>query len=110
MKGDEPTRESPVGPIGTTVLFENEHVRVWSMDVAPGGKKAWHHHPLPYVIVPVSGGLIEIEAHDGNVVRIEETPGEAIWREAGEVHELRNRGTERYRNVLIEIKTLASSC
>ncbi len=103
--GDDPTSEKPTGPIGTAVLFENEHVRVWSMDVAPGSKKAWHHHLLPYVIVPVSGGRIEIEANDGNVVRIEEKPGEAIWRDAGEIHELRNRGSDRYQNVLIEIKT-----
>ncbi len=104
MSSGEPTREHPNGPIGTAVLFENDHVRVWSMDVAAGGRKAWHHHRLPYVIVPVSGGTIEIEASDGKLVQITERPGEAIWRDAGEMHELRNRGEVAYRNVLIEIK------
>ena len=108
MSNGEPTRESPTGPIGTTVLFENDHVRVWSMDVAAGGRKPWHHHRLPYVIVPVSGGRIEIEANDGSIVRIDELPGEAIWRDAGEIHELRNRGAVSYRNVLIEIKAQPS--
>ena len=48
---NEPTRENPNGAIGTEILFENDQVRVWDMQVAPGGKKAWHHHMLDYVII-----------------------------------------------------------
>ena len=58
---DEPTRENPSGPIGTEVLYENDQVRVWDMKVPPGGKKAWHHHKLDYVIINVTGGKIELE-------------------------------------------------
>ena len=53
---NEPTRENPCGPIGTEILFENDQVRVWDMQVPPGGKKAWHHHTLDYVIINVTGG------------------------------------------------------
>jgi hypothetical protein len=28
---------NPLGPIGTKVLFENEHVRVWSVELGPKG-------------------------------------------------------------------------
>ena len=57
----EPTRENPNGPIGTEVVYENDRVRVWDMKVPPGGKKAWHHHTLDYVIINVTGGKIELE-------------------------------------------------
>ena len=26
---------NPLGPIGTKVLFENEHIRVWSVELGP---------------------------------------------------------------------------
>ena len=103
----EATRDRPDGPIGNEILFENEQVRVWAMNVPPGDKKAWHRHELPYVIVPLTGGTFEIESVDGKIVRPQETVGEALWRDPGEVHELRNLGDAVYRNVLIEIKTPA---
>ena len=100
----EPTRENPSGPIGSKVIFENDLVRIWDMQVAPRGKKAWHHHKLPYVIVPITGGKVEIENTEGKVYQGEEGPGEAIWREAGEKHELRNLTDQPYRNILVELK------
>jgi quercetin dioxygenase-like cupin family protein len=100
----EPTRENPSGPIGTKVLFENDQVRIWDMQVAPRGTKVWHHHTLPYVIVPITGGKVEIETTDGKIYRGEEGPGEIIWREAGEKHELRNLTDAPYQNILVEIK------
>ena len=30
------TTERELGGVGTKVLFENENVRVWEMDLAPG--------------------------------------------------------------------------
>lgn len=101
----EPTRENPCGPIGTEIVFENDQVRVWAMNVPVGGRKAWHHHQLDYVIVSVSGGNIELESVDGKVVHPPtETPGDVLWRDAGEKHELRNLGDQTYRNILIELK------
>ena len=31
---------NPLGPIGTRVLFENEHVRVWSVELGAQGPSA----------------------------------------------------------------------
>jgi quercetin dioxygenase-like cupin family protein len=104
MSANEPTRENPSGPIGSKVIFENDLVRVWDMTVPADGKKAWHRHGLPYVIVPITGGKIELETVDGKFVWPEEKPGEAIWRDAGEAHELRNLTGKTYQNVLIELK------
>jgi quercetin dioxygenase-like cupin family protein len=101
---EEPTRENPCGTIGTRIIFENDLVRVWDMQVGPRGRKPWHHHKLPYVIIPISGGRVEIENVEGKVYYGEEKGGEAIWRDAGEKHELRNLTDAPYQNVLVEIK------
>ena len=100
----EPTRENPSGPIGTAVIFENDQVRVWDMQVAAGGKKAWHHHQLDYVIINVTGGKIELENVAGHTIIADDKVGGIIWRDAGEVHDLRNVGNATYRNILVEIK------
>jgi hypothetical protein len=104
----EASPAQPLGPIGTHVLFENDAVRVWTVVVEPGSKQYWHRHLLPYLIVPLTGGDIEIESVDGVVRRPSETVGEVMWRAAGEVHELRNIGTRVYRNILVEMKSAES--
>jgi quercetin dioxygenase-like cupin family protein len=98
-----------LGAIGNRIIFENEHVRVWELAVEPGKDKGMHRHDLPYVIVPMTGGDIEIITIDGQSIRPKDVVGEAIWREAGEVHNLHNRGAGIYRNVLVEIKTADKS-
>jgi quercetin dioxygenase-like cupin family protein len=97
-----------LGPIGSSILYENDAVRVWAVVVEPGAKQPWHRHLLPYLIVPLTGGDIEIESVDGVIRRPKETVGEVMWREAGEVHELRNTGSSVYRNILVELKSVAN--
>jgi quercetin dioxygenase-like cupin family protein len=100
----EPTRENPSGPIGTEVTFENDQVRVWDMKVAAGGKKAWHHHTMDYVIINVTGGRIELENVDGKTIIADDKVGGVIWNDAGQKHELRNLSGGLYQNILVELK------
>jgi beta-alanine degradation protein BauB len=94
-----------LGPIGDRVMYENELVRVWDFVVEPGKSKGWHRHELPYVIIPMTDGDIELEsALTGDIERPKGKIGEPIWRDAGEVHDLRNVGKDTYRNILIELK------
>jgi hypothetical protein len=94
-----------LGPIGDHVMFENDCVRVWDFVVAPGKSKGWHRHELPYLIIPLTEGDIELEsALTGEIARPRGSVGAPIWRDAGEVHDLRNVGAASYRNVLIELK------
>jgi beta-alanine degradation protein BauB len=94
-----------LGPIGDRIMYENEMVRVWDFVVEPGKSKGWHRHELPYVIIPMTDGDIELEsALTGDIERPKGKIGEPIWRDAGEVHDLRNVGNGTYRNILIEIK------
>jgi quercetin dioxygenase-like cupin family protein len=109
MPQEEFTRENPNGPIGSNIKFENDLVRVWDLTVAPLGRKAWHTHKHPYVIVSVSGGKVEIENVAGHTYRVDETAGEIIWRDAGESHELRNLTDAPYKNILVELKQPAKA-
>jgi quercetin dioxygenase-like cupin family protein len=95
-----------LGPIGDRVMYENELVRVWDFVVEPGKNKGWHRHDLPYVIIPMTDGDIELEsAITGQIDRPKGVQiGSPIWRDAGEIHDLRNVGAASYRNILIEIK------
>lgn len=94
-----------LGPIGDYVMFENDQVRVWDFVVEPGKSKGWHHHELPYVIIPMTEGEIEIEsALTGQIEKPKSIIGSPIWRNAGEVHDLRNVGHSTYRNIIIELK------
>jgi beta-alanine degradation protein BauB len=98
------TKDNPSTDIGNRILFENDLVRVWELAVEPGTSKGWHRHDLPYVIVPMTDGTIEIESKDGHIVRPKDEAGKAIWRDPGEIHDLRNLGSAVYKNVLVEIK------
>lgn len=95
----------PLGPIGDTIIFENDAVRIWGLKLAPGARQPWHQHHLPYVVVPLTSGKNEMRFADGRVRDTKEEPGEALWREPGIPHELLNKSDWEYRNILIEIKT-----
>jgi quercetin dioxygenase-like cupin family protein len=74
------------------------------MKVAPGGKKAWHHHTMDYVIINVTGGRIELENVDGKTIIADDKVGGVIWNDAGQKHELRNLSGGLYQNILVELK------
>lgn len=95
----------PLGPIGTEIVFENDAVRVWRVDLAPGERQPWHKHYLPYVIVPLADARCEMRFADGVVREIIDAPGAVKWRgDPGPVHELYNVGTTDSRTILVEIK------
>ena len=97
-------RDRLLGPVGDRILFENATIRVWSVSLEPEAIQAWHKHDLPYLIVPLTPGENEMEFEDGRIRQTVETVGEVLWREAGIPHELRNKSTWQYNNVLIEFK------
>ena len=93
-----------LGPIGNAILFENDVIRVWSVELEPNDRQAWHRHDLPYLIVPLTKGHNVMTFADGRVRETEEAVGGVLWREPGIPHELLNVSDWTYRNVLIEFK------
>jgi uncharacterized RmlC-like cupin family protein len=96
----------PHGPIGTRVLFENEHIRVWSVELPPKGHQPLHEHQHPYLIVPISAGRSVMRWEDGRERQLIDVPGEVKYREAsGGPHELFNLEEQSgLHSVLVEIK------
>lgn len=93
-----------LGEIGDEILFENDKVRVWALELAPGETQPWHRHHHDYVVVPITKGRNVMRFADGREKPTDEVPGGALWRQPGEPHELENTSDWTYRNVLIELK------
>jgi len=95
----------PLGPIGTKVLFENDHIRVWSVELPPKGHQPLHEHQHPYLIVSVSKGKSVMRWPDGRERHLADVPGEVKYREAaGGPHELFNLEDSKLHVVLVEVK------
>jgi beta-alanine degradation protein BauB len=91
-------------PVGTRVVFENDRVRVWEIELQPGQTLPMHRHELDYVFVVVSGGRTTVEWEDGRRETHEHTAGSVMWRQAPHAHALTNDGEQPYVNRLIELK------
>ena len=98
---------TPLGPIGTKVVFENEHIRVWSIELPPKGHQPLHEHYLPYLIIPISEGKSVMKWEDGRTRDLLDAPGEVKYREmSGGPHELFNlEENSKMHSILVEIKT-----
>ena len=99
-----------IGPIATRVLFENERVRIWEMNLAPGESTALHRHELDYVQVEIEGDKISglIEPGAGGTYResfeLDVKSGTHFWVDRGGFETAKNTGKKPYRGILIELK------
>ena len=104
MHGGE---DAASNPIGTALVFEDEHVRVWRIVLEPGEEAAFHTHYLDYTSVSIEGDQIERINEDGTVDRITVVPGSFTrWHQSTRRHGLRNVGSRRFANVIVEVKGL----
>ncbi len=80
-------------PAVSTVLDDNDRVRITRWDFEPGTNTGWHEHGMPYCVVMVTAGTLSI--HDGE--HVSHTPlaaGQSYSRPAGIRHDVMN-GTDR---------------
>jgi len=104
------TSRRVLGGVGTRVLFENDRVRVWEMDLAPGARSDTHRHDLDYVLVQIEGDRIaaQPEPDSGGAYRTyiegDVAPGKTRFIERGGIETAINIGARRYREILIELK------
>jgi hypothetical protein len=102
--------ERILGNVATRLLLENERVRIWEMDLAPGERSATHRHDLDYVLVQLEGdriaGVPEPDSCGTYREYIEATvePGTTRYIARGGVETAVNVGRRRYREILIELK------
>ena len=104
------------GDVGTTLLFENDRVRVWELRLEPGQRSDLHHHASDYVMVQLAGDEVaaefEPDSEDafGGASLPERTikglvsPGTVVWGSAGGKETAVNVGTETFREIVVELK------
>jgi quercetin dioxygenase-like cupin family protein len=100
------SRGDPIeNPIGTALVYEDEAVRIWRIELEPGEEAGWHTHELDYTAVVIEGGVVERPNGDGTVDRFELQPGDFMrWHQGSLRHAVRNIGETRFANVIVEIK------
>jgi beta-alanine degradation protein BauB len=90
----------------STVNFDNEAIRVttWTFEGA-GEAIGRHTHEFDYVVVPVTGGLFEVNDPDGSVREMDQVAGVPYLGTAGTEHDVVSASDETVVFVEIELKT-----
>jgi mannose-6-phosphate isomerase-like protein (cupin superfamily) len=94
----------PITQIATRSLFENQDVRVWEMDVAPGDTFGLHHHSNDYVLYITGGAALRVDDKDFGPYDFIGRERAVFYIKAGGTESFRNVGTTPFREALIEIK------
>jgi beta-alanine degradation protein BauB len=94
-----------LGPVGQQIILENDTVRIWHIQLAPGETQPLHHHGLAYVVVAVQGAKNVIHTAAGQRIDVVEDAGGVVFREPGQTHTLTNAGDTTYIGRIIELKS-----
>src|SRR5262249_2326970 len=100
-------KDITLGEIGQRIVLENEHVRIWEINLDPGETIEFHIHYHPYVVISLGGGDNEIETIFGDRIKTVEELGSTVFiNEMRAVHRLTNRAKIPYLSRLIELKSV----
>ena len=93
--------------VGTRLLFENDRVRVWDLQLEPGQSTGLHRHETDYLYIVIGDGELQTVFADGTSdpprpmndgdVRFRKVAGESV-------HAARNTGQTPWRNIVVELK------
>jgi hypothetical protein len=104
---DEHARDR-MGNVGTQLLYEDDDVRVWEMQLEPGQHSDLHHHEHDYILAIDSGDLVAgIPPKDGPMdFFVGKIPpeGNTVRVPKGGTEWALNVGRKTYHEILIELK------
>ena len=110
MSGSGGSWMTELNDIATTVVYEDDEVRVWNQVVKAGEDIPRHEHHHDYFLLNVSGeGPIQVTFHDGTGGALGETfefrptPGRADFIPKGHIETAHNAGGD-YHAILVELK------
>ncbi len=102
--------EEALGPIASALVYEDDHVRVWTHELAPGEASPLHRHDHDYVIVNVDGDRIAAEPVPGSggeydtYIEADVPRGRTSFLRKGGIERAINVGKLPYRTVIVEFK------
>ena len=87
-----PDHTGELGDVGTAVLFENERIKVWEMDLQPGEESDLHRHDRDYILVIIEGDRIAGVPPEGveskHYIEASVEPGKVYYQRSGEPRRL----------------------
>jgi beta-alanine degradation protein BauB len=86
-----------------TLKIDNARVRVTEWRFAPGAATGHHRHDLPYVVVPLTTGVLAMKGPGGQGTA-QLVTGEPYFREAGVEHDVINPNAFEFIFVEVELK------
>ncbi|MEV6009767.1 cupin domain-containing protein [Streptomyces sp. NPDC051976] len=95
--------------MGTSLLFENESVRVWEVRLAPGERAPLHCHALDYFWTCVEAGTarqLTLNGDAGQWARVDYAPGDTRFfrhQDTQTIHDLHNIGDTALRFITVEL-------
>ena len=97
--------ENEYGPVATRMIFDNDDVRVWEMDLAPGGVCGLHHHTMDYVLFILSGANVGAQSPGGRkMIPFPVKARATYFVPAGGIESAHNMGATRFFEALFELK------
>ncbi len=93
-----------LGEVGTEFLFQNEHVKTWSLILEPGQASPWHRHTMHYLFIVTEAGRLRAELEDGTSSERDYALGEVVMGQKDAVHRVTNVGNARYSNAIVELQ------
>tara|TARA_Y100000766_G_scaffold225726_1_gene198510 strand:+ start:142 stop:444 length:303 start_codon:yes stop_codon:yes gene_type:complete len=88
----------------STLLVENQKVRVTRFDFEPNQETGWHIHEYDYVITAITDCSMMLQHPDGTETESEVAAGNAYIRDAGVHHNVINVSDEKMSFIEIELK------
>ena len=92
------------GPVATRMIFDNNDVRVWEMDLAPGDVCGLHHHTLDYVLFILSGANVGVDSPGQRPYSFPVKARATYYVPAGGIESAHNVGDSRFFEALFEFK------
>lgn len=102
--------ERALGDIGSKVVYEDDSVRVWRLELAPGEESPIHRHELDHLLIQVAGDRIAVipepdtEGPYTREMAADVVPGAVVPVGRGGVERARNVGDREYLEIIVELK------
>jgi hypothetical protein len=93
--------------VGTSILYENDRVKVWEVHLPPGTRGPFHAHTHPYFWTCVDPGVGRQRAPDGTMKVRRYERGETLFSDHSPedpmLHDLENVGESSLRFITVEL-------